>query len=132
MTTYLLISPDDTIDADAVVVAEFQKAIYHEGSTVVTLRSPVVAPWDDPNDPLVGWIYDWGKVMGLPVNLKAWALYGRSPIYGPMLVASDHRRPLDPEFIAMLGRPIEGWVPAEAFANMTRILSVASDATVDP
>jgi hypothetical protein len=133
MTTYALIQPEGTrrrtgavdIETDAAVVAEFQKAINDEGTDVVTLTSPSMAAYRSPHDPWVGWIFDWGKTMGLPVNRKAWALYGRSPIYGPMLIATDHRAPLPDEFLEIIAKPIEEWVPAEVLARMEEVIDAA-------
>ena len=38
---------------------------------------------------MVGVIEGFGRLDGLPINEKAWALYGRSPIFGPMLFGVD-------------------------------------------
>lgn len=35
------------------------------------------------------YVDDWGKVKDLPINRRAWALYGGSPIYGPAVLARD-------------------------------------------
>lgn len=35
------------------------------------------------------YVHDWGKVIELPINRRAWALYGGSPIYGPAVLARD-------------------------------------------
>lgn len=117
MTTYALIHPDDSVETDAKAIAEFQKTMLREG-TVVTLTSPILATWRDPGDPWVGWVFDWGIPMGLPVNRKAWALYGRSPIYGPMLLATDLREPLPDGFLSVVASPIEEWVPADVLDAM--------------
>lgn len=45
-------------------------------------------------------IDDFGDAKGLPLNRKAWALYGRSPIYGPALWYRDDHEPIPPELLA--------------------------------
>lgn len=107
------IDPDGTVtdvpgsDALAVASAEF------EGMTdVVLLRHP------QAEYRLVGIVHDWGT-LSLPLNRKAWWLYGGSPIYGPMYVADDDNAELDPEFVAM----IQGDVPAEMLARMDAFLA---------
>jgi hypothetical protein len=95
MTTYALrIDPDGTIVrydepqfAREIAVVEFG------GQTdVVVLHAPFL-PTDPP---YVGFVHDWGKTLGHPLNRPAWSLYGRSPIYGTMFVKSDDDGPLDP------------------------------------
>jgi hypothetical protein len=127
MTTYVTINVDGTIDTNPVATAEFQKIMLNEG-TVVTLASPVTREHWTSGEPLIGWVYDWGAVHGgpdggpMPVNLKAWALYGRSTIHGPMMIASDARVPLTDEFLAMIDSPIEDWVPGDTLVRMAEIL----------
>lgn len=55
-------------------------------------------------------IDDWGATKGLPVNAKAWALYGRSPLVGPVFVGLDSnddgtRDDLPDEFIDLIASP---------------------------
>lgn len=103
----LRIDPDGTVieytDPDLLGLAHAE----FEETDVVVLRSP----WYDERvlpdgaPPLVGVIYDWGRDLGLPLNVKAWALYGRSPICGPMWIALDseddgRRRPLPPGLLS--------------------------------
>lgn len=91
------------------------------GSDVVVLRSPLIP--HDQFDPYVGYTDDWGMVKGLPVNMKAWALYGRSPIYGPMVVKTDLTSEIPAAVIDMVTKPLDKWVPREVLRNMHRILS---------
>ena len=120
MSTFIIVRPDGTVETDATVVAEFQETMRSQG-TVVTLASPVARPhWSGP-EPLVGYVFDWGRVDGLPINRKAWALYGRSTIHGPMLIGLDNRAPLSPEFVQMVSSSIEDWVPVEALAAIEAI-----------
>jgi hypothetical protein len=51
------------------------------------------------------WIDDWGKVNELPLNRRAWALYGGSPIYGTAVLAADDDLPVAETAMEMLGRP---------------------------
>jgi len=70
-----------------------------ESIDIVTLPNPILG-----HGVFVGAIDDWGATYDppLPVNRKAWALYGRSPIHGPMWLANDYNEPLDTMLIDML------------------------------
>lgn len=98
-----------------------------DGSTVLTLIGPhALHLTDEPDALFVGWVAEWGRVNRLPLNIDAWALYGRSPICGPMLVALDgvpggQRDPLPPSFVDALMSSRE-WVPAELKATMRALL----------
>jgi hypothetical protein len=122
MTTHALIQPDGTVETDITAVAAFRKVMLNEG-TVVTLGTPMFDTFRAPNDPWVGWVFDWGIKMGLPVNAKAWALYARSPIYGPMLIGSDLGSPFDDRFLEIISEPIEEWLPVDVIEYMDRVLA---------
>lgn len=75
--------------------------------------------------PLVGAVHQWSRVEGFPVNVKGWAIYGYSPLCGPVFVARDgdgvNRPALDDEWIDTLaedGAMIPTWVPAELEDHM--------------
>lgn len=54
-------------------------------------------------DPLhVLHIDDWGKTKELPLNRKAWALYGGSPIYGLAVLSADSGGPLDQHVVTLV------------------------------
>jgi len=86
---------------------------------VVTMHSNGVTPFPAGGDDyLVGCVDEWGRSKGLPLNLKAWALYGRGPLVGPCFVAYDndgaHGRPELPDaFIESVSYPVEDWLPAQ-------------------
>lgn len=59
----------------------------------------------------------------MPINYKAWALYGRSPIYGNGYFAYDSeetggRRDLPESLIDTIAQPIDTWVDAGVIAHM--------------
>jgi hypothetical protein len=116
-----LIETDGTVVTDQAVVEAARIAIEAGGADVVALDSPLT-----PREPalFVGWIDDWGVTKGRPVNMKAWALYGRSPIHGPMVVANDLGFPVG-ELAAKVSRPIEEWVAPEILDRMRELLGDA-------
>lgn len=64
----------------------------------------------------VGIVDDFGA-QDQPLNRKAWALYGRSPIYGTMFLGRDDGGSITPALIAVLAEPLEHWpVPDTALA----------------
>lgn len=101
-TRIVRIDPDGTVDlVDGGDLLSVGRTAFDGRTDVITLRSPEVdASWGV----MVGVVHDTGLLDGLPLNRKAWALYGRSPIYGPMFVAFDQddvggRDPLETWFI---------------------------------
>lgn len=38
---------------------------------------------------------DWGATKELPINRRAWALYGGSPLHGLVVLSADDRGPID-------------------------------------
>ena len=87
MTVYVyLIDPDGSvIPCEGADLLTLTREHIGESADVVTLSHPAFGGGEIG----VGAINDWGRMDGLPLNVKAWALYGRSPIVGPMLVALD-------------------------------------------
>lgn len=112
-----LIEPDGTIVVDQTAAEILVETLQDVGADVVTLRSPHL-----PAGVYVGWVDDWGVTKGLPVNMKAWALYGRSPIHGPMVVRRDDGLDIPDEYVEHLARPIEEWLDAEILDRMYEIL----------
>jgi hypothetical protein len=102
----LRIDPDGTIKhfAGSAMDAAYTEI---EACSVVTCRAPVI-----PEHLLmVGVIDDFGAD-GLPINMKAWALYGRSPIFGPMWFGSDVDGDVPFDLAQTIRQPIETWVHA--------------------
>lgn len=114
----LRIDPDGTVttheDADPLKLG----AKAFDGQTdVVTCRNPFVS------EVSVGVVHDWGAVGGMPLNEKAWALYGRSPIFGPMFYSLDSPyAPLPDDLVAMLLSD-EDWIDPRVRAEMVRIVA---------
>lgn len=52
--------------------------------------------------PIVGVCHDFAYSVTPTVNPKAWALYGRSPIAGPALIARVDHHPFPAEFLTLL------------------------------
>lgn len=92
-------------------------------TSVVTLRSPFGPERDNPHAvPLVGVVHERGRLMGAPVNLKAWLLYGRSSIHGPMFVSYDGGSDdLPDDWIDRLSA--DDVIPAEVLAAMNQRLA---------
>jgi hypothetical protein len=99
-------------------------------TSVVTLRSWF---YDDRTDDtgmtpvLVGVIHDWGRTNHMPLNVKAWALYARSPLCGPVYVGNDGsttRPPLHPQLLAALRNPAFPFIPP-APGNLATMLRTA-------
>lgn len=115
-----VILPNDVILTSPKMVTEYRTTIEQAGSAVVVCASPLVEPFVG-DETLVGWIFDWGRVEGMPINRKAWALYGRSPLFGPVVIACDSGRPIPDRVIDMIGQPIDTWVPDDVRAKMTAV-----------
>ena len=113
MTTQTVrIDPDGKITELAEDGHEAASIAFGSSVTVVTCAAPMLPP-----GVFVGWIDDFGA-QDLPLNMKAWALYGRSSIFGPMILGMDSGGPVPAHVIDMLNEPIEAWVPAETVAYM--------------
>lgn len=131
MTYIIRIDPDGTITEcegdDLLFVAGNH---FPDGLDIVTLKTPEGAPPEFPHtdEPyLVGALGQWSRTTHTYVNPKAWALYGRSPLIGPIFVAHDSyddgpgdegeaRPPLPPEFIE---RMREDWVRSPLMLRST-------------
>lgn len=97
--------PEGPLDAAR---AEFQ------WTSVVTCRTPFL----DPDMVFVGVIDDFGAA-DRPINRKAWGLYGRSAIYGPMFFGRDITGHVPPEVIAIVTHEIADWpIPDQAKATL--------------
>lgn len=99
------------------------------GIDVCSVPPHTYAPLPSTTAPTVFALHEWGRLLRLPVNRKAWALYGRSPLVGPVWVATDDRAPLSDRWIEIISRPIEQWVPADVLQAMTRVLRIEGMAT---
>lgn len=84
------------------------------------------APWLSDTIPFVGAVHEWGVDMGLPLNPKAWLLYGRSPIVGPMLFGYDQddagdRPDLPAELVETMRKPLREIVSADVIDRMLTV-----------
>lgn len=83
----LRIEADGTVTPLPGVLQSYLDGDVFDGcADIVTLGSPELQPYGET---FVGAVDDFGFDKRLGVNVKAWALYGRSPIYGTMFVAVD-------------------------------------------
>lgn len=92
---------------------------------LVSARPNGVSPWPAGARLIVIAVHQWGRNMDLPVNRKAWGLYGLSPLCGPAFVALDtddegYRADLDEDFIAQLRAPAT-WLTADVTRRMEAI-----------
>lgn len=121
MTKIVRIDPDGSVhDIDGENLIAAARAAF-ETIDIVTCRAPFYDGF------LVGAIDDWGRTKGMPLNRKAWAAYGRSPIYGPMFLAHDqdeagHRVHLDDALVALLHQPLDEIVRPEVLARMQELI----------
>lgn len=107
------IEPDGTVydlDDNAVLAAHDE----FKHTTVVTCSCPMlpVIPGDVP------WVMvvdDFGA-QDAPLNRKAWALYGRSPIYGVAFVGRDDDGPVTQGLFNVVKREIDQW-PIGSYAK---------------
>lgn len=127
LTYTLRIDPDGTCTRDARLSGARDLALVGADSLdVISLRAPFLRESFASNE-LVAYIDDWGRTKGLPLNRKAWALYGRSPVYGPVWVKDDHDAILSPKLIALIesadfpsdevGELMDQWLAANEHAS---------------
>lgn len=77
MTRSLIIQPGGSCERRETPANETARLVIGNELEVVTVRYPVFAHWN-----YVMYIDDFGAIKELPLNVKAWALYGGSPIFG--------------------------------------------------
>jgi len=65
-------------------------------------------------------IDDYGATKPLPINRRAWALYGGSPIHGLAVLSADDGGPIDDEVIEMVSST--AFPTPEVLAHMERWL----------
>ena len=92
-----VIDPANGLMVDPMYLAK-QWIVY---PTVVTLHQQLTLN-ERGEAVIVGIIDDFGIANGLPLNRTAWALYGGSPIYGPMFIAQDDHELLPEQLVAAL------------------------------
>lgn len=73
---------------------------------LMSLSAPLLAAWpadpdgvgdeDEDDNVWLGMVHEWGYRLGLPLNHRAWMLYGRSPVFGPMWMMSATRNQVRP------------------------------------
>lgn len=99
----LRIDPDGSVTASDLAPLAAATA-ERDHLTVVVCAAPFL-----PNDTIwVGVLDDFGAA-DLPLNRKGWALYGRSPLYGPVFFGADDDRNIPVDVAAMLRRDLEDW-----------------------
>jgi hypothetical protein len=90
---------------------------------VVTVSHPRIRVDEQPIH--VMYVDDWGMTSGLPINRKAWALYGRSPIHGDALLKRDDEEgPLGQDVIALV---LDPGFPGEAIDKLMDAWLEAND-----
>lgn len=141
MVTHLLrIDTEGTVEAVGGDLAELPDQLHQLAGVefdgqcqVVQLSALAPWAWSFAGATLVGFAHDWGRTLALELNVKAWALYGRSPIVGAFYVGNDAinrqglRAPLPEPFVAMLTSDVD-WVGEELRAAMRDYLA-AEEAT---
>jgi hypothetical protein len=112
--TALRIDPDGTVTELLGTALEAGHTEF-KFTTVVTCAAPFL-----PTDEVwVGVIDDFGAE-SLPLNRKAWGLYGRSPIYGPMFLGTDSHHDVPAEVAAIIALPLTEWpIPERAVQYLT-------------
>lgn len=81
---------------------------------ICSARDNGVAPFPDVAEYLVIAVHEWGRLMDLPVNLKAWGLYGGSPLCGPAFIGLDIHRDARRAFASIsMGTQARPFLPDE-------------------
>lgn len=115
----LRIDPDGTIqtlDGDVFTCARAE----FKFTSVLHCRAPFLD--DGSHAVYVGIIEDF-SAQDMPLNRKAWALYGGSPIYGPMFFGRDETGYVTGEIADMVRSPITEWrIPDEAIEVITTMV----------
>lgn len=106
----LRIDIDGSVTAVEGTAADAAREEFNDLTTVVVCGAPML-----PHGTWVLHLDDFGA-QDLPVNPKAWALYGRSPIFGPVYFSADGGGHIPPSLVKMLTSPIEEWVPEPALS----------------
>lgn len=137
MTHVIRVDPDGTVtecegrnvlDVAAAGLAEiggysgpsmFGDVSYPKATVDVVAAFPhEFAPFPHPRRALVIVVHEWGVLLRLPINVKAWSLYGRSPVCGPAFLAYDvGQYPLPAKWIETMRGPAD-WVPDSVLARM--------------
>lgn len=114
MTKLVVIDPDGTVRkfAHMDLIAAADGVIGADRTSVITLGGYPGIPTEGPT--LVGFIADFGATAGEPLNPKGWALYGRSPVHGTIVVGFDAADPanrpnLPDAFVKLLESPVADW-----------------------
>ena len=118
MTRALQINSDGTcirrdIPADKVAQAEVSDSL-----DVLSVRHPLFE-----RGRYVLYVDDWGAVKELAINIKAWALYGGSPVYGAAVLGEDDQLPIDDRLIEL----IEGEFPDPIILSQMRAFLTRSE-----
>lgn len=109
MTAAVLLSPDGTVREYTDL--RQAKTEFAENYEVVSLHHPMFA-----STLHVGMVGAYSALDGSELNRKAWALYGGSPIYGPMLMFPDDGTSIAAEVAtALLGNE---WLTPDIEASM--------------
>lgn len=133
MTIYIIrIEPEGSVSiVDGDDLLDAARSAFDGATSTFTCHPIVDGPPVFPNFEqfLVGVCHDFAYSVTPVCNPKAWALYGRSPIAGPAFFAHDiapgGRTPLDPEWVATLGR--DDWL-VPGVMNVTHMQHLAADA----
>jgi hypothetical protein len=121
MTKIIRISTDGEItrlEGGDMIAASHEE--FSHSSVVVCRDAPILAEFSSGLFVMV--IDDFGAE-DMPLNPKAWALYGRSPIFGTAFFAYDSyegngRPDLPDAMIDRITEPLEAWVDARVIAYM--------------
>lgn len=101
-----------TDSRDAMAVAQ---DVIGELLTVVTLRAPIL----DDLGTVVAWLDDFGAMRDdAVVNVKAWALYGASPLFGTAVIARDDGRAFNAGLVTALEHQWHHWSPPHAVKGL--------------
>lgn len=129
MTTIIRVAVDGTVTRyDSTNLLATANAEWPNSAEIVSIQTHEHAPFPDDVDArrLVAMVNEFGRANELPVNVKAWSLYGRSPIFGDAFLAYDQdedgtRAALPDEWIdAITGDPV--WISPTTRDAMRRAL----------
>ena len=111
----IIIRPNGDVRIDARDAMTVARAEIGELLTVVTLRAPIL----DDLGTVVAWLDDFGAMRDdAELNVKAWALYGASPLFGTAVIARDDGRPFNAGLITALEYEWHHWSPPHAVKGL--------------
>lgn len=97
MSLTLVIHPTGPVETHDTPPGALAEQVIAGPPTVITCHHPALTGRTH-----VLFLGDFSALDGSPLNRRAWALYGGSPVHGTVVLAADDRQPLDPDVVALV------------------------------